>query len=155
MTLLGLFAFLPGLMGFALASADSQSVTRVIIQDEVIVRVPVRPLPMPPKLRWVAQKGPKCIPVQAVRGALLSSTDYVDFIVLNGSRRVRAEFDGDCQALDFYEGFYLRPDDDGRLCVHRDSIYSRIGGSCRINKFKLLVPTARTSAPLTLRPPKR
>jgi hypothetical protein len=62
--------------------------------------------------------------------------------VLASARRVRAEFDEDCPALDFYGGFYLRPE-DARVCAGRDAIHSRMGGSCTIERFKLLEPRLR------------
>ena len=133
-------------MSFAVAAEGpppQRTVTRLVIGEEVIVRVPVRPAPMPPRFRWIASKGPKCVPVAAVRGALLSGTEHVDFTLPNRTRRIRAEFGDDCPALDFYAGFYLRPNEDGRLCIRRDSIYSRIGGSCRIERFKMLTATPR------------
>jgi hypothetical protein len=131
--LLGLFAVQPGFVG--------QSVTRLVIQDEVILRVPVQPQPLIPLFDWQERKGPKCIPTAAIRRAMLSGTEQVDFIV-GPNRRIRAELDEDCPALDFYQGFYLQPEDD-RLCARRDAIHSRMGGSCTITRFKQLVPKFR------------
>ena len=51
--------------------------------------------------------------------------------------RVRAKIDDDCPAIDFYGGFYLQPEDD-RVCAKRDEIRSRMGGSCRIERFRSL-----------------
>ena len=131
--LLGLFAAQPGTVG--------QSVSRIIIQDEVILRVPVQPHPLLPDFEWVEKKGPKCIPAAAIQRALLSGSEQVDFILANRAR-IRAQFDEDCPALDFYGGFYLQPQDE-RLCAHRDAVHSRIGGSCTIERFKELVPKFR------------
>ena len=128
--LLGLFAAQPGTVG--------QSVTRLIIQDEVILRVPVQPHPLFPDIEWIEKKGPKCIPAAAIQRALLSGSEQVDFVMANRVR-IRAQFDEDCPALDFYGGFYLQPQDE-RLCAHRDAVHSRIGGSCTIERFKQLVP---------------
>lgn len=128
--LLGLFAAQPGAVG--------QTVTRLIIQDEVILRVPVQPHPLMPQFEWLEKKGPKCIPAAAIQRALLSGSGQVDFIMANHSR-VRAQLDEDCPALDFYAGFYLQPSDE-RLCAGRDAVHSRIGGSCPIERFKQLVP---------------
>jgi hypothetical protein len=114
------------------------TVTRLVVQDEVIWRIPIRPRPAMPPIQWIEHKGPKCIPVQAIRGALLTGSDYVDFVLADRSR-IRARFDGDCPALDFYGNFYLQPEDD-RLCARRDAIHSRIGGSCQIDKFRELEP---------------
>jgi hypothetical protein len=139
----GIFmSFIPMLLGLVAAqpAAVEQTVTRLTLQDEVILRVPIEPRPLRP-IQWVERKGPKCIPVSAIRAALLSSPEQVDFIFANHAR-VRAQFDEDCPALDFYGGFYLQPDGD-RLCAGRDAIYSRMGGSCTIEKFKLLVAKVR------------
>jgi hypothetical protein len=76
-----------------------------------------------------------------IRRAVLSGPEEVDFVPTN-RRRVRAHFDEDCPALDFYGGFYLRPEDE-RLCAGRDSIHSRMGGSCTIERFWHLVPKLR------------
>jgi len=131
--MLGLLAMQPG--------AVEQSVTRLVVQEQVILRVPVQPRPLRPTFLWEERKGPKCIPVAAVRRALLFGSEQVDFILAN-HRRVRAELDEDCPALDFYGAFYLQTQDE-RLCIGRDAIHSRGGGSCTIERFKLLVPHLR------------
>jgi hypothetical protein len=131
--MLGIFAAQPGLVG--------ESVTRLVIQDEIILRVPVEPHSVLPQFEWEERKGPKCIPTEVIQRALLSGSEQVDFL-LAGGRRVRAELDEDCPALDFYAGFYLQPQDE-RLCAGRDAIHSRMGGSCTIQAFKHLVPKFR------------
>lgn len=139
-TFWGLLPLLIGLVG-AQPATVGQSVTRLIIQDEVILRVPVEPHPLLPDVEWIEKKGPKCVPIAAIRRAMLSGSEQVDFVLIN-RERVRAQFDEDCPALDFYGGFYLQPEDE-RLCVHRDAIHSRIGSSCTIERFKQLVPRLR------------
>ena len=131
--LLGLFAAQPALI--------EQSVTRLVVQDEVILRIPVQPRPLVPQFVWEERKGPKCIHTENIRGALLSSAQQVDFII-GRERRIRAELDEECPALDFYGGFYLQPQDD-RICAGRDAIRSRMGGSCTIERFTQLVPKFR------------
>ena len=127
--LLGLFGAQPGAVG--------QSVTRLIVQDEVILRVPVQPRPLIPEIEWVEKKGPKCIPADAIQGALLSGPQQVDFILTN-PLAIRAQFDENCPALDFYAR--LLSSAPGRpLCAHRDAFNSRMGGSCTIEQFKQLV----------------
>lgn len=131
--LLGFFAVQPGMV--------QETVTRLVVQDEVILRVPVQPRAFIPQIEWIEHKGPKCIPAAAIRRAVLSGEeqiDQVDFVLADRSR-IRAKFDEDCPALDFYAGFYLQPQDD-RLCVHRDAIHSRMGGSCTIELFRQLEP---------------
>jgi hypothetical protein len=131
--LLGIFGAQPGEVG--------QVVTRLIVQDEVILRVPVQPRPLVPDFEWIEKKGPKCIPAAAIQRALLQGSEQVDFVLANHVR-IRAQFDENCPALDFYGGFYLQPEDE-RLCAHRDAIHSRIGSSCTIERFKQLVPKFR------------
>jgi hypothetical protein len=89
-------------------------------------------------IQWVERKGPKCIPVNAIRAAILSGPEQVDFVFVNRAR-VRAQFDEDCLGLDFYRGFYIQPTGD-RLCAGKDAIHSRMGASCTIERFKLLEP---------------
>jgi len=131
--LLGMFAAQPGAVG--------QTVTRLVIEDEVIIRVPVQPHPIFPNIEWIEKKGPKCVPAGEIQRALLSGPQKVDFIFSNRAR-VRAQLDEDCPALDFYNGFYLQPRDQ-RICAHRDAVHSRIGGSCTIERFSQLVPRLR------------
>jgi hypothetical protein len=136
-------SFIPVLFGLIAAqpAAMQQTVTRLVIQDELIIRIPVEPRPIAPAIHWDERKGPKCVPVNAIRGALLSGPEDVDFIFANHAR-VRAKLDEDCPSLDFYGGFYLQPTGD-RLCAGQDAIHSRMGGSCTIARFRLLVPKIR------------
>lgn len=127
--LIGLFAWQPG----------DASVSRLVVQDEVILRIPVSPHPIAPQFDWVEKKGPKCIPAGAIRRGMLSGPEQVDFI-LSGGGRIRAKFDEDCPSLDFYGGFYLQYGRDQQICAHRDAVMSRIGGSCQIDRFKVLIP---------------
>ena len=132
--LLGLFAAQPGVMG--------QSVTRLVVEDQVILKIPIRPRPLSPQFEWRERKGPKCIAAGEIRGAPLSGPQQVDFVLAGGPRRMRAELEEDCPALDFYKGFYLQPQ-DAQLCAGRDAIHVRTGGSCTIERFRQLVPKFR------------
>lgn len=134
--LFGLFAIL-----FAAAeppqSGPPPAVRMMVVQQQLIVRVPVRPHPAF-TLRWQEEKGPKCLPVGMIAGAMLSSPGNID-LVLRNRQRVRARLDSDCEGLDFYSDVYMQTG-DGEVCAKRDSIRSRVGGLCRIEKFKMLVP---------------
>lgn len=135
-----LLSLLPMLFGFAAFQAGpiQQGVSRLVVQDEVILRVPVIPRQQRPQIVWVERKGPNCIPVAGIRRALLLGPERVDFILANRTR-FRAEFEEDCEGLDFYGNLYLQLPDQ-RLCAGRDEVHSRMGGSCRIARFKQLVP---------------
>ncbi len=122
------------------ALAGAPQVRTLIVEHQLIIRVPVSPQP-PPQIQWMERKGPKCIATQEIRGAFLTASDHVDFL-LAGRKVIRAELDEDCPALDFYAGFYLTSG-DGKICIRRDRIRSRIGGSCGIDAFRRLIPKRR------------
>jgi hypothetical protein len=128
---------LPALAGLVAADPQpgDQVVRRVTMRDEIIMRVPIRPRPGA-AVEWHEKRGPKCIVAADIAGATLSGRGTIDF-VLRDRRRLRAVLDSDCPALDFYGGFYVQPEDD-RLCVRRDVIRSRMGGMCRIERFRKL-----------------
>lgn len=133
---------LVGLLSALLASRETppapvQGVRVMTVEERLIIRVPVAPRPRI-KLRWEEVDGPKCLPARAIAGAFLSGPDSIDFLLRN-RQMVRARFDSDCQGLDFYGQLYVQPE-DRLICAKRDTIRSRVGGSCRIEKFRLLVP---------------
>ena len=133
--LVGLFTAL--LAGSEAAPAPGERVSVMTVEERLIIRIPVAPRPRV-RIRWEEEKGPKCLPAASIARAFLSSPDSVDFLLRN-RQRVRARLDSDCDGLDFYGQLYLLPD-DGRICARRDVIRSRVGGSCRIDRFRALVP---------------
>ncbi|MCA1653378.1 MAG: hypothetical protein ABR588_07675 [Sphingomicrobium sp.] len=140
MNLLHLLALIPAMLG--LAASESRSVSSITVEQTTVFRIPVRPHPpMTPMIEWQEHKGPKCLPAASLAGAMLAGRDAIDFITRD-RQRFRARIDDDCTALDFYDGFYVQPQDD-RLCARRDEIRSRMGASCRIEKFRTLIPAFR------------
>jgi len=140
MTLLAFLGLFPALFGIAAEAPPEQVVRRVVIHDEVIFRIPIRPRLSRP-VEWVERKGPRCLPANMLAGATLSGPSSIDFILRN-RQRVRAIMDSDCPALDFYGRFYLQPDDE-RICAKRETIRNRVGASCRIERFRTLIRTAK------------
>lgn len=140
MNLFHFLSLIPVLLG--IAPAQPRVVSTLTIEQTTIFRIPVRPHPaMTPFIEWRERKGPKCLPAAAIAGAMLSGRDSIDFVTRD-RQRFKARIDDDCTALDFYDGFYVQPQDD-RLCAGRDEIRSRMGASCRIEKFRALVPVLR------------
>jgi hypothetical protein len=138
MILTGLFGLLSALLaGSEAPPTPAEPVKVMTVEERLIIRVPVAPRPRL-HIRWEEEKGPKCLPAYAIAGAFLSGPDSVDFLLRN-RQMMRAKLDSDCEALDFYGGFYVQPE-DRRICARRDTIRSRVGGSCRILKFRTLVP---------------
>ena len=121
--------------------ADPIQFAQVMIREQILIRVPARLRQSQPaaegQLGWKEKKGPKCIEMKLISGATLLSENSVDLIFKDKSR-VRAKLEQSCPALDYYYGFYIRPTKDGQICADRDTIRSRMGGECGIDKFKLL-----------------
>ena len=132
--------------GSAAQSLAGTQWAQLTVRERIVIRVPRldpragRDAPAPPvPVKWKEEKGPKCVPIAALRGAAFGGDDGVDF-VLAGNRRVRAKLEDDCPALDFYSGFYLKPTADGQMCADRDAIRSRSGAVCPIDRFRTLAP---------------
>ncbi len=137
-TFAAFFALFPSLLAMIGIGAPGEhdKVRSLLVEDQLVLRVPVRP--PPPQVEWIEKKGPKCIDAGAIRGAFLSGEDHVDFL-LSGRRLLRAKLADDCPALDFYDGFYLSSVDE-QICIKRDVVRSRMGGTCEIRRFRTLQP---------------
>ena len=135
------FSLLPALFAlFGIQAPATATVSRIVVRDEIVMRVRViRPRITLP-VRWVEKKGPKCIRSESVVAVALADESSIDFL-LRDRRRIRAKMDSQCPTLDFYGDLYLQPEDD-RICARREEVRSRMGGSCRIERFRTMVPTA-------------
>lgn len=109
---------------------------QTVVREQVIIRFRQTP---PTRVEWKEGKGPKCVPARAIAGASLVGKSSVDLILRN-RQRVRAKLENSCPALDYYYGFYITPNPDGMVCEDRDSIRSRMGGACEIERFRSLEP---------------
>lgn len=118
-----------------LPAADAQVSIRERITIRIPTAAPMTPIEMP---RWVEKGGPKCLPGDQLAGAIVSDGDAVD-LVMKGGARVRARLAGDCAALSYYGGFYIKPGGDGAVCAGRDEIRARSGASCGIKVFRKLI----------------
>lgn len=132
---------------------DGVLLAQMTIHERVIIRLPrmsparsparsgagamVR-MPAAAAVKYKEKKGPKCVAVTDMGGAQIVAPGAVD-LVMTGGKRLRAKLDQDCGPMDFYNGFYLRPAADGKVCADRDVIRMRSGASCGITTFKTLV----------------
>ncbi|WP_395613112.1 hypothetical protein [Allosphingosinicella sp.] len=140
------------LMLVAMGNGDEQArppaspmMQGVIFHQQVIIRV--TPVPRPgngpvssnQNISWRESGGPRCIPVRAILGAAQITQDSID-LVLRDATRIRARLERRCPAMDYYFGVYVRPNPDGMLCADRDAFRARSGGTCEIERFRLLRP---------------
>ena len=114
--------------------------------QQIIVRVPTGLRRLAPAgaslIQWRESRGPRCVPASQLIGATLLRQNSVD-LILRDSRRIRAQLQARCPALDYYRGFYINATADGRICADRDSIRSRAGGECQIDQFHALTAVQR------------
>jgi hypothetical protein len=125
-----------------MAGPSTPADAQLVIHERITIRVPRIPTivsrPAPVASRWKEKKGPSCLDIGSVAGAVIAVPASVD-LLLDDGRWMRARLDGDCRSADFYTGLYIRPGPDGRLCAERDVIRIRSGAKCAIDAFKLLV----------------
>ena len=110
-----------------------------VVREQVIIRFRQ---PAQARVDWKEGKGPRCIPARAIAGATLVGKSSVD-LIMRTRQRVRAKLESSCPALDYYYGFYITPNPDGMVCEDRDTIRSRMGGACEIDRFRSLEPVVR------------
>jgi hypothetical protein len=148
-TLLALAVPAANVVDGAAFAPDGVQYAQVTIRQRIIIRVPRVPMPgpaqmrrtssaIPVPIRWKEKKGPKCVAGGELAGAMIVRPRTVD-VALTTGKRIRALLDDDCQPLDFYSGFYIRPGSDGMICADRDVIRVRSGATCAIDSFKTLV----------------
>ncbi len=132
--------------GDSMAQLDGVEIAQVTVRERIIIRLPrmaparsVARASVPAPVRYKEKKGPKCVDVADMGGAMIVEPGAVD-LVMEGGKRLRARLDDDCGPMDFYSGFYLRPAADGRVCAKRDVIRMRSGASCEIATFRTLLP---------------
>ena len=121
------------------APADGVEFAQVTVRQQIIVRMPPRPVQAAGAslVQWRESRGPRCVQARAVMGATALGRSSVD-LVMRDNRRVRARLESSCPGLDFYQGFYVNGTADGLICADRDSIRSRMGGQCEIDQFRTL-----------------
>lgn len=127
-------------------SADRRTTPAHLTQIQIERRTIVRIAPAVPKAKnlpsvklWKEKDGPKCVAMSALAGLMISKPDSID-LVLRGGQVLRARLEKGCPSIDFYSGFYIAPTRDGSICRKRDTIHSRTGGTCAVEKFKTLLP---------------
>ncbi|MGV3512657.1 MAG: hypothetical protein ACO1OX_11725 [Novosphingobium sp.] len=132
---------------FILDGLADQGWDQMRIEQRMIIRIAPRlpsqmyaPLPASPQpLRFYERKTDKCLPIASIAGVQIESQDRL-LLVTRNRKLIGASLDKSCRARDFYSGFYVERNEDGRLCAGRDTIHSRAGANCAITKMRELVP---------------
>lgn len=104
---------------------------------EMLADLPRRPL----RSRYAEVDHAGCIEADEIIGVQPSPDNRLLFYT-DESQILAARLQSGCSARAYYAGFYIERSGDGRLCVDRDRLQSRAGGSCQVQEFTRLVAAA-------------
>ena len=132
-------ALLLALLGGQSQPAERMKFAQLTIRQHIILRMPAAPRApaAASPIAWEESRGPRCVRMNSIAGAALVGRNSVD-LVLRDNSRIRAQLESSCPALDYYYGFYVNGTQDGQICADRDSVRSRMGGQCEIERFRAL-----------------
>jgi hypothetical protein len=80
----------------------------------------------------------KCVALDGIAGVQTGSGNRL-VLFLRDRRMISVNLEKSCRARDFYSGFYVEKNKDGRLCVERDKLQSRTGARCEVETMRELV----------------
>ncbi|GAA0767122.1 hypothetical protein FHS52_001729 [Erythromicrobium ramosum] len=80
----------------------------------------------------------KCVALDGIAGVQTGSGNRL-VLFLRDRRMISVNLEKSCRARDFYSGFYVEKNKDGRLCVDRDKLQSRTGARCEVETMRELV----------------
>jgi hypothetical protein len=87
--------------------------------------------------RFVERPHGKCVDAGDIVGVSDRGSRLVMY--MRNQQMITAELEKACSPRDFYLGFYVERNEDGKLCVDRDRLLSRAGAKCRISNLSRLV----------------
>jgi hypothetical protein len=142
---------MPPVINPLVALRQSSVANQVRIEQRVVVRIaPASPAtrqnlmaelpqrPVPPRFEERGKE--KCVALQGIAGVQTGSGNRL-VLFLRDRRMISVNLEKACRARDFYAGFYVEKNKDGRLCVERDKLQSRTGARCEVDTMRELVAT--------------
>ncbi len=103
-------------------------------RNQLLAQLPQRAL----TTQYEERKMDKCVPVSGIAGVQTGSGNRL-LLFLRDARIITVNLEKACRARDFYSGFYVEKNDDGKLCVDRDKLQSRSGAKCEVERMRQLV----------------
>jgi hypothetical protein len=124
-------------------------VGQVRIEQRVVIRIAPRPQASRQELLAQLPRGEvatrleerpmgQCVAIGRIAGVGTSNNNRL-ILFMSDRRIVSARLEKACKPEDFYSGFYVERNEDGRLCVKRDELQSRAGAKCGVDTFRELV----------------
>lgn len=131
------------------ALCRSVVVRQIRIEQRVVVRIAPHPGParqnlmaeMPertPPPRFEERGKEKCLPLETIAGVQTGSGNRL-VLYLRDRRMISVNLEKACRSRDFYAGFYVEKNRDGKLCIERDKLQSRTGARCEVETMRELV----------------
>ena len=126
-----------------------ESAHQVRIEQRMIIRIMPRPSRRPSELLFampnrdtaphiIERRIGKCLVASGIAGVKSNGGNEI-VLFMRDRMVVSAMLERACRARDFYSGFYLAPNADGKLCVERDTLLSRSGANCKLTRIRQLV----------------
>ncbi|QDH34610.1 hypothetical protein [Porphyrobacter sp. YT40] len=139
----------PPLVNPLSAMHQSSTARQVRIEQRVVVRItptapssrgtPLASLPQRAVSPRFEERGKeKCVALDSIAGVQTGSGNRL-VLFLRDRRMISVNLEKSCRARDFYSGFYVERNKDGRLCVDRDRLQSRTGARCEVEVMRQLV----------------
>ncbi|MEO0871349.1 MAG: hypothetical protein AAFY19_05225 [Pseudomonadota bacterium] len=88
--------------------------------------------------QYKERKAERCVPVNNIAGVETGSGNRL-LLFMQDAQILSLNLEKACRAKDFYSGFYVEQNKDGKLCVDRDTLQSRNGARCDIERMMELV----------------
>jgi hypothetical protein len=139
----------PAMVNPLSALRNSSVARQVRIEQRVVVRITPRPPAARQNLladlpqreiatRFEESRKEKCLALEGIAGVQTGSGNRL-VLYLRDQRMISVSLEKACRARDFYSGFYVEKNKDGRLCVDRDKLQSRTGARCEVEAMRQLV----------------
>jgi len=103
-------------------------------REEMLARLPKREM----NTSFQEVELGSCVPIEKIAGVAPVQQNRL-LLFMRDRRVLSAALDRACDAQAFYSGFYVERNDDGMLCVKRDTLKSRAGTSCEVSQLNRLV----------------
>jgi hypothetical protein len=131
------------------AMRSGATVRQVRIEQRVVVRIAPQPpaaranmlaeLPQRELAPRFEERGrEKCVSLTGIAGVQTGSGNRL-VLFLRDRRMLSVNLGKACRARDFYSGFYVEKNRDGKLCIERDLLQSRSGARCEVASMRQLV----------------
>ncbi|MEP3422098.1 MAG: hypothetical protein ABJN35_10220 [Erythrobacter sp.] len=104
------------------------------VRNDLLARLPRRGL----TTQYEEREMDRCLPVNTIAGVQTGNGNRL-LLFLEDQRMISVNLERACRASQFYSGFYVERNEDGRLCVGRDALQSRSGAKCEVEGMRQLV----------------